>query len=162
MANEASAALSDAYGHLMHGDDAGASAKVVWVVHPTNVPIDIHSGIADSNNAAGAGAGEQLVGVGGGGMGNNGNGASSTQKMQQQQQQQSTKNSEIVGVGGASNASVASPGRNSSPYLFTQKFGERDTYLVCTYLPHNLIFHYSLLSATSLFATTLQISLQPL
>jgi hypothetical protein len=127
MANEASAALSDAYGHLMHGDDAGASAKVVWVVHPTNVPIDIHSGIADSTTTAAgaaAGAGEQLVGVGGGGMGNGGNGASSTQKMQQQQQQ-STKNSEMVGVGGASNASAASPGRNSSPYLFTQKFGKR-------------------------------------
>jgi len=44
MANEASAALSDAYGHVMHGDDAGSSAKVVWVVHPTKVPIDINIG----------------------------------------------------------------------------------------------------------------------
>jgi len=24
----------------MHGDDAGSSAKIVWVVHPTQVPID--------------------------------------------------------------------------------------------------------------------------
>ena len=39
MANEATRTLSDAYGHVMHGDDAGSSAKVVWVVHPTNVPI---------------------------------------------------------------------------------------------------------------------------
>jgi hypothetical protein len=37
MANEATAALSDAYGHVMHGDDAGSSARVVWVVHPTRV-----------------------------------------------------------------------------------------------------------------------------
>jgi len=44
MANEASAALSDAYGHVMHGDDAGSSAKLVWVVHPTKVPIDINLG----------------------------------------------------------------------------------------------------------------------
>ena len=47
MANEASAALSDAYGHVVHGDDAGSSAKVVWVVHPTKVPIDI---IPNNNN----------------------------------------------------------------------------------------------------------------
>lgn len=40
MANEATAALSDAYGNIMHGDDAGSSAKIVWVVHPTQVPID--------------------------------------------------------------------------------------------------------------------------
>ncbi len=40
VANEASIALSDAYGHVMHGDDAGSSARLVWVVHPTKVPID--------------------------------------------------------------------------------------------------------------------------
>jgi hypothetical protein len=40
MANEATAALSDAYGHVMHGDDAGSSARVVWVVHPSRVKLD--------------------------------------------------------------------------------------------------------------------------
>ncbi len=127
MANEASAALSDAYGHLIHGDDAGASAKVVWVVHPTNVPIDIHSSrIKDTAGssasvaaasaamtvAAAAAGGEHLGGaMGGGGT------ASSAHKTQQQ----STKSRDEVVSGGVS---VASPGRNSSPYFFTQKFGE--------------------------------------
>ena len=63
MANEASAALSDAYGHVVHGDDAGSSAKVVWVVHPTKVPIDINNlgseGVgevgADNKNKGGGG-----------------------------------------------------------------------------------------------------------
>ena len=41
VAGEAAAALSDAYGHVVHGDDAGSSARVVWVVHPTKVPIDL-------------------------------------------------------------------------------------------------------------------------
>ena len=50
MANEATRTLSDAYGHVMHGDDAGSSAKVVWVVHPTNVPISSDSGDNDDNN----------------------------------------------------------------------------------------------------------------
>jgi len=49
MANEASAALSDAYGHVMHGDDAGSSARLVWVVHPTKVPIDINLGDASTD-----------------------------------------------------------------------------------------------------------------
>jgi len=44
IAAEASAALSDAYGHVVHGDDAGASARLVWVVHPTKVPLDIDGG----------------------------------------------------------------------------------------------------------------------
>ena len=44
IAAEASAALSDAYGHVVHGDDAGASAKLVWVVHPSKVPLDIDGG----------------------------------------------------------------------------------------------------------------------
>ena len=127
MANEASAALSDAYGHLIHGDDAGASAKVVWVVHPTSVPIDIHSsGITDTTGAsasfaaasaamivaAAAAGGEHL----GGAMGGGGN-ASSVHKTQQQ----SAKSRDEIVSGGVS---VVSPGRNSSPYLFTQKFGE--------------------------------------
>ena len=58
MANEATRTLSDAYGHVMHGDDAGSSAKVVWVVHPTNVPIllekEQHGGDGgDDNNGGG-------------------------------------------------------------------------------------------------------------
>ena len=39
IANEATAALSDAYGHVVHGDDAGSSARLVWVVHPSRVAI---------------------------------------------------------------------------------------------------------------------------
>jgi len=35
VANEASIALSDAYGHVMHGDDAGSSARLVWFILPT-------------------------------------------------------------------------------------------------------------------------------
>ena len=27
----------------MHGDDAGSSARVVWVVHPTRVAVDLSS-----------------------------------------------------------------------------------------------------------------------
>ena len=125
MANEASAALSDAYGHLMHGDDAGSAAKVVWVIHPTNVPIEIQSGNSETAAAAAAASaaittGEHKEGVGGAAV-------PAANKFQQ-----STKSREdVVGVGvgagaGASSTSVASPGRNnSSPYLFTQKFGER-------------------------------------
>jgi hypothetical protein len=41
MATEATAALSDAYGHVMHGDDAGSSARLVWVCHPTRVTVDL-------------------------------------------------------------------------------------------------------------------------
>lgn len=57
MANEATAALSDAYGHVMHGDDAGSSARVVWVVHPTRVAVDLSSnrpsdGRVDKGNRA--------------------------------------------------------------------------------------------------------------
>mmetsp|Transcript_1477 Transcript_1477/g.2502 ORF Transcript_1477/g.2502 Transcript_1477/m.2502 type:complete len:1349 (+) Transcript_1477:106-4152(+) len=40
IALEATSALTDAYSHVMHGDDAGSSAKVVWVVHPTRVPSE--------------------------------------------------------------------------------------------------------------------------
>ena len=61
MANEASMALSDAYGHVMHGDDAGSSAKLVWVVHPINVPINNNNdNIAESSGGGGG------VGVEGG------------------------------------------------------------------------------------------------
>lgn len=50
MANEATAALSDAYGHVMHGDDAGSSARVVWVVHPTRVAVDLTGGDKTMDN----------------------------------------------------------------------------------------------------------------
>ncbi|KAL7553335.1 hypothetical protein ACHAWF_018177 [Thalassiosira exigua] len=46
VANEAAAALSDAYGHVVHGDDAGVSARVVWVVHPARVPTGGAGGTA--------------------------------------------------------------------------------------------------------------------
>ena len=44
IAIDATSALTDAYSHVMHGDDAGSSAKVVWVVHPTRVPSEIGMG----------------------------------------------------------------------------------------------------------------------
>ncbi|KAL7430579.1 hypothetical protein ACHAXM_002262 [Skeletonema potamos] len=44
IAIDATSALTDAYSHVMHGDDAGSSAKVVWVVHPTKVPSEIGMG----------------------------------------------------------------------------------------------------------------------
>ena len=96
MANEASAALSDAYGHVMHGDDAGSSAKLVWVVHPTKVPIDITLG-----DAGGVGSAKQAAIVGGdGGTGG-------------------AQSSSAVGSPGR-NGNKTVP----SSYLFTQKFGE--------------------------------------
>jgi hypothetical protein len=56
MANEASAALSDAYGHVMHGDDAGSSARIVWVIRPSRVPCNTGGGIVGgttNNNNSG-------------------------------------------------------------------------------------------------------------
>ncbi len=44
IAIDATSALTDAYSHVMHGDDAGSSAKVVWVVHPTRVPSEVGMG----------------------------------------------------------------------------------------------------------------------
>lgn len=44
IATDATSALNDAYSHVMHGDDAGSSAKVVWVVHPTRVPSEVGMG----------------------------------------------------------------------------------------------------------------------
>lgn len=41
IAIDATSALTDAYSHVMHGDDAGSSAKVVWVVHPKRVPSEV-------------------------------------------------------------------------------------------------------------------------
>lgn len=50
MANEASAALSDAYGHVMHGDDAGSSARIVWVIRPSRVPCNSGGGVVGTTN----------------------------------------------------------------------------------------------------------------
>lgn len=72
MANEASMALSDAYGHVMHGDDAGSSAKLVWVVHPTTVPINTNDGATNMESGVGVG-----VGGGVGVEGSNNNSSSS-------------------------------------------------------------------------------------
>ena len=44
IAIDATSAITDAYSHVMHGDDAGSSAKVVWVVHPTRVPSEVGLG----------------------------------------------------------------------------------------------------------------------
>ena len=45
----------------MHGDDAGSSAKVVWVVHPTKVPIDVNEG--ENRGADDSGANGTTVGT---------------------------------------------------------------------------------------------------
>ena len=95
MATEATAALSDAYGHVMHGDDAGSSAKLVWVVHPTKVPIDVINAELYYNDNTTLGGVEGGGGGGGMGMGSD---------------------VHVVGSpGGRSNG--------TSNYLFTQKFG---------------------------------------
>ena len=95
MATEATAALSDAYGHVMHGDDAGSSAKLVWVVHPTKVPIDVITAELYYNDNTTLGGVEGGGGGGGMGMGSD---------------------VHVVGSpGGRSNG--------TSNYLFTQKFG---------------------------------------
>ena len=94
MANEATRTLSDAYGHVMHGDDAGSSAKVVWVVHPTNVPI--HSGDDDNNNGGGGKKEEK----------NNNN-----KKKGNPQSPSSNKNN-------------SSNNNSGDGYLYTQKFGK--------------------------------------
>ncbi len=103
MANEASAALSDAYGHVVYGDDAGMSARVVWVVHPTRVPV---------------------AGGGGGGVVGNSDGmitgtAMNVTDVVGRQPQASLSSS-------SSNVRTESPPTSSSPssYLFTEKFGK--------------------------------------
>lgn len=101
MANEATAALSDAYGHVMHGDDAGSSARLVWVVHPTKVPIDLNLG-GDGTTAGGI---NSSVG--------NGTGKKSSSGKKKLKD----------------DSSPGSPGRNGSSsvpssYFFTQKFGK--------------------------------------
>ena len=94
MANEATAALSDAYGHVMHGDDAGSSARLVWVVHPTKVPIDnlAHNNINGEHHDVATAVAHA---------------------------KQDANNKTVGSPGGSSNA-----GLPSSSYLFTQKFGE--------------------------------------
>ena len=87
-------ALSDAYGHVMHGDDAGSSAKLVWVVHPTTVPINTTT---NNNNTDGATNMESVVVVGGGVEGNNNS---------------------------SSNPQSPGRENNGSNYLYTQKFGK--------------------------------------
>ncbi|KAL7517055.1 hypothetical protein ACHAWX_006539 [Stephanocyclus meneghinianus] len=66
IANEATAALSDAYGHVMHGDDAGSSARLVWVVHPSRVAV--HDG---GGGLLGGSAVDQLAVAKGAAMMNN-------------------------------------------------------------------------------------------
>ena len=111
MANEATAALTDAYGHVMHGDDAGSSARLVWVVHPTKVPIEVPIGgdVPTASNLSNVGASVAVATAKGvaspGGKKN--------------RLEDSSASSRVVG----------SPGRNGnavfpSSYLFTQKFGE--------------------------------------
>ena len=75
MANEATAALSDAYGNIMHGDDAGSSAKIVWVVHPTQVPIDTNTDGNDSIGQSKLMAGENTKEGGGRSPRRNGGGS---------------------------------------------------------------------------------------
>lgn len=125
MANEAGAALADAYGHVMHGDDAGSSARVVWVVHPTRVPV-----AAVAAAAAGGGGGDAsttTMAAAGSGSGT-GTGSSDHRHHHQQQQQQHRGGREdaasgamVPDVGGASPA--------PSSYLFTQKFGELELFV---------------------------------
>ena len=113
MANEASMALSDAYGHVMHGDDAGSSAKLVWVVHPTTVPINTTT---NNNNTDGA-TNMESSGVGGGGVGGEGN--------------------------NNSNSNPQSPGRenNGSNYLYTQKFGKLYLYVWVVFVDKSLKYY---------------------
>ena len=86
MANEASAALSDAYGHVMHGDDAGSSARIVWVIRPSRVTCHAGGGMDNSGEGAAPGgvdgvmttnpAGALALNSGGGGGGGETNGIS--------------------------------------------------------------------------------------
>lgn len=112
IANEATAALSDAYGHVMHGDDAGASARIVWVVHPCKVPVDKSAGT-----------------VVGGGSNNNrlGEGKSAVEQLAL------AKGAAAMSISRTKDPrDVSSPGGGGgalSSYLFTQKFGECVKYI---------------------------------
>ena len=124
MANEAGAALADAYGHVMHGDDAGSSAKVVWVVHPTRVPV---AAVAAAAAAAGGGGGDASTTMAAGGGSGTGTGSSDHRHHHQQQQQQHRGGREDAASGAmVSDVGGASPA--SSSYLFTQKFGELELF----------------------------------
>jgi hypothetical protein len=137
MANEASAAISDAYGHVVHGDDAGMSAKVVWVVHPTRVPVRAPSSSSSSRGmmggmgGRGGGGGDDDAGGnnatgatnGGGNVANNGTGASGRRQRQQQQRASSSSSSSSSNVGMGSPQTTTTT-TTSSSYLYTEKFGE--------------------------------------
>ena len=98
MANEATRTLSDAYGHVMHGDDAGSSAKVVWVVHPTNVPI------------SGGGGGDDNYNGGGG---------------KEEEKSNTKKKGNPQSPGSHKNSNNSNNNNNSGDdYLYTQKFGK--------------------------------------
>ena len=111
MANEASAALSDAYGHVMHGDDAGSSARIVWVIRPSRVPCNTGGGIVGgttNNNNSGdvlstisAPGGVDALTATSAALNNNG-----------------------VGGGGGDGISPTSSSYFPTASLFTQKFGE--------------------------------------
>ena len=103
MANEATRTLSDAYGHVMHGDDAGSSAKVVWVVHPTNVPIS---------------------GGGGGGGDNNGGGG-------KEEVEKSINKKKGNPQSPSSNKNGGNNSNSGDDYLYTQKFGKLYGMFIC-------------------------------
>ena len=122
MANEAGAALADAYGHVMHGDDAGSSAKVVWVVHPTRVPV---AAAAAGGGGGGGDATTTTTTAAGRGTGT-GTGSSDHRHHQQQQQHRGGREDATSGAV-ASDVGGAPPA--SSSYLFTQKFGELELFV---------------------------------
>lgn len=112
-ASEASAALSDAYGHVVHGDDAGSSARLVWVVHPVKVPIDVTAASASLGGGGGVGVGGGAEGgAGGAGVGEEGEGGGAVGP--------SSPGSRGGATGGG--------GGGGGGYLFTQKFGESSPY----------------------------------
>jgi len=125
MANEAGAALADAYGHVMHGDDAGSSAKVVWVVHPTRVPVAADAAAAA---AAGGGGGDASTTMAAGGGSGTGTGSSDHRHHHQQQQQQQHRGGREDAASGAMVSDVGGASPASSSYLFTQKFGELELF----------------------------------
>lgn len=105
MASEASAALSDAYGHVMHGDDAGSSARIVWVIRPSRVPCNSGGGVVGTTNNNG-GEGLSTISAAGG-----------------VDALTSTPVALTSGVGG-DGISPTSSSYFPTASLFTQKFGE--------------------------------------
>jgi hypothetical protein len=103
MANEASAALSDAYGHVMHGDDAGSSARIVWVVRPSRVPCNTGGGIVGGTTNNNSGDGLSTISAPGG---------------------VDALTSTPVALNGGDGISPTSSSYFPTASLFTQKFGE--------------------------------------